>query len=943
MDPLSIISIVTAAITFVDFGVKVLAAAKDVSARAHDHETALKLDIAMRDANELEERARIIKRVYDQFKSPRGRDVDTQLLKVGSDAVKAARDIKALIIELGKLHGPGGDRQPRIPKGAKNVLGSRESPKKMVTRVEALQKTLHQLQKRTTQAFIQCLWVNSQESREDFGQVKEMLQNIKEGQQKLHGASAPPDKGLPLPPAAGIGIAREQLVRQIWLDGPTDFSLDISSDLRVPAHLKGSGTDSDVVIRGTILDSLRFSEMEDRERAIATPFRGTFEWIFMPRDSENICAPREASWLDLCSWAREDSDRVYWITGKPAAGKSTLMRHIQQHPALKKALAEWAGEGEVLSGSFYAWNSGSDLQKSEIALLRTLLVQYLKKLPKLVSLVLPRRWSFYKVFGTNESTPIPWSLSELREGCMSLLALLPESGCKLALFLDGLDELEGEGVPGCILDLVGAFRTAGAKVCVSSRPETEFKDHFGEQLGMTLDEITSLDIQRYVNSNFQSVPAFKILELADAGGLAELIQAIVGGANGVFLWVKLVVEALLIGLKKGDSAQELMTTLNLLSQKSQDLAGLYQGIWDRLDEDDRLSASRFFQIADASRETRKGRMAAVLIFVAEAADPTVAAKQPTQVQMQQLDRRLRSRTKGLLEISTKRAKAKDQTVEYLHRTAREWLRDNRDQIYSGTPATFDAQLCLLKAHVACLGDHCPFQRATHLWNYVFETFDHAARMAVHEDDHPNSQECVMWLDRFRAKLNEREGELADRLGTRRGEDQWLVTQFWLPESSECLQCSFVGIAAQRAVLPYVRAKAALVNDWSTRDPRTHFTLLESAIYFPRRYSEPLSTIRRVFNDGAELSLKNRLAVIKFLLENGGDPGQEAKVITPGKFGFRDAKPWTLKDCAKFQRRFIINEPFWEEVLRLFDQKLPEKPKGLARLRAKVKSFFRRGA
>ncbi|KAL8392276.1 hypothetical protein RB595_002465 [Gaeumannomyces hyphopodioides] len=942
MDPLSILSIVTAAITFVDFGAKVLAAAKDISAGVRDNETALKLDIAVRDANELEERAGMIERVYEQFESPRGRHVDTQLLKVGSDAVKAARDIKALIVKLGALHGPGGDRQPKISKGAKNVFGPRDSPKKTVARVEALQKTLHLLQERTMQAFIQCLWVNSQESREDFGQVKAMLQKIEEGQQKLHEASVPPDKGLLLPPAASIGIAREQLVRQIWLDGPADFSLDISPGLRVPAHLKGSGADSDLVIRGTILDSLRFGGMEDRERAIATPFRGTFEWIFMPRDSENICVSREASWLDLCSWVREDSNRVYWITGKPAAGKSTLMRHIQQHPALKKALVEWAGGSEVLSGSFYAWNSGSDLQKSENALLRTLLVQYLEELPKLVSLVLPRRWSFYKVFGTGESTLIPWSLSELREGCMSLLALLPESGCKLALFLDGLDELEGEGVPGCILDLVEAFRIAGAKVCVSSRPETEFKDHFGEQLGMTLDEITSLDIRRYVNSNFQSTPAFKILELADAGGLAELIQAIVGGANGVFLWVKLVVEALLIDLKKGDSAQELMTTLNSLSQKSQDLAGLYQGIWDRLDEDDRLSASRFFQIADASREVRKGRMAAVLIFVAEAADPTVAAKQPYRVRMQQLDRRLRSRTKGLLEISTERTN-KSRTVEYLHRTTREWVRDNRSQIYSGTPATFDAHLCLLKANVACLGDRCPFQRATHLWNCVYETFDHAARIAVHEDDHPNSLECVMWLDCFRAKLNEREGELVGSLGTRRGEDQWLVSQFLGPESSRPLQCSFVGIAAEFAVLPYVRAKAALDNDRGTRDPGIQLTLLESALYFPTDV-KGIPFIGRIVEGGAESSrLKNRLAVIEFLLENGGDPGQEAKLI-PTWYGFGNGGFWTLRHCLHFLPSFVRNEPFWKEVVRLFDQKLPDQqPKGLARLWAKAKSFFRRGA
>lgn len=58
--------------------------------------------------------------------------------------------------------------------------------------------------------------------------------------------------------------------------------------------------------------------------------------------------------MDLCTWLLSDSDSVYWIMGKPASGKSTLMRYIQRHERLISTLETWSGDSQLVFSSFYA-------------------------------------------------------------------------------------------------------------------------------------------------------------------------------------------------------------------------------------------------------------------------------------------------------------------------------------------------------------------------------------------------------------------------------------------------------------------------------------------------------------------------------------------------------------------------------------------------------------
>lgn len=71
-----------------------------------------------------------------------------------------------------------------------------------------------------------------------------------------------------------------------------------------------------------ILDFLRFSTMDDRHIAIRQAHAQTFRWIFETSPSDGPRSPTK-----FVEWLRS-SDSLYWVSGKPGSGKSTLMKYL---------------------------------------------------------------------------------------------------------------------------------------------------------------------------------------------------------------------------------------------------------------------------------------------------------------------------------------------------------------------------------------------------------------------------------------------------------------------------------------------------------------------------------------------------------------------------------------------------------------------------------------
>jgi hypothetical protein len=74
------------------------------------------------------------------------------------------------------------------------------------------------------------------------------------------------------------------------------------------------------LVSSLILESLRFQTMDDRYEEIEPAHKKTFGWIFKEPDQEKM-------WADFPKWLSTGTG-IYWINGKAASGKSTIMKYV---------------------------------------------------------------------------------------------------------------------------------------------------------------------------------------------------------------------------------------------------------------------------------------------------------------------------------------------------------------------------------------------------------------------------------------------------------------------------------------------------------------------------------------------------------------------------------------------------------------------------------------
>jgi len=161
----------------------------------------------------------------------------------------------------------------------------------------------------------------------------------------------------------------------------------------------------------------------------------------------------------------ESGRGIFWVTGKAGSGKSTLMKFLGRHPATKEALGFWAGDKTIVVASFYFWYAGTELQKSQEGLLRSLLHEVLSQCPALIPLVLSKRW---KECSSSRSSSGYLTRAELL-GAFEELVKQTLFSTKFCFFVDGLDEYCGDHQE--IINLLQGFtQSEHIKICMSSRP-----------------------------------------------------------------------------------------------------------------------------------------------------------------------------------------------------------------------------------------------------------------------------------------------------------------------------------------------------------------------------------------------------------------------------------------------------------------------------------------
>jgi hypothetical protein len=454
-----------------------------------------------------------------------------------------------------------------------------------------------------------------------------------------------------------------------------------------------------------ILSKLRFIRLEDRYSSISSAHRNTLAWLFGTPSTQE----RQVNSTTFVQWLQSDDD-LYWVSGRPGSGKSTLMKYLCTHPKTKEHLEAWAKSDDVIVAEYFFWNAGkNDLQKSQEGLLRSLLYQVLRKCPDYIHLVFPGAWRLHnptdiEVSG-DANTEIPDDIEGLMDALKRTCILLTRSEKRLCFFIDGLDEYGGDTFD--VIQLVGVLRTLNhVKLCVSSRQWNEFEDAYGKSrtAKLYMQHFNKEDINAYIDDVFSNDDNYQELEDKETRGKA-LVEEIVTAANGVFFWVVLVVRSFQEGLREGDSISRLQSRLRELPTNLEEY--FHRILFQDVKETYRDQAAQMFLVALVAKENLP---LMAYWFLDEKDVPT--ERQPLKMQQttkrhRVAKKRLNASCKGLLEPhfqssayeqdSLPSAVLFEYRVDFLHRTVRDYLELPTSDIQHWAPAGFDPHEAICKA------------------------------------------------------------------------------------------------------------------------------------------------------------------------------------------------------------------------------------------------------
>jgi hypothetical protein len=445
--------------------------------------------------------------------------------------------------------------------------------------------------------------------------------------------------------------------------------------------------------------------MHERQDEIEVAHPHTFDWVFSD--------PKAG----FCDWLKGDGG-LFWIRGKPASGKSTLMKYILEDDRTLEALHEKYGRNSVAKPGFFFHNRGANLtQKSLDGLLRSILFQILSDLPKLIDCVA-------EVYRNNRDLQghCAWHLAESKKALNSIVQQNKISGC-IMLFIDALDEFVGTDIEIArfLKDLLRHQNQQAIqiRICASSRPHNVFYDTLGDFPSLAIHDWTQKDISIYTSDR---------LGECRREGLKDLHDEITSRAQGVFLWVRLVVEELLEPLFNGEPIRLLITQL---SELPDDLSAFYRLLLERLPQAKRPVAQTMVELVLCSQNK-----ISLMTFTAAVNLPGHGISSTDRLNegpfdilrsCEEMVRQVRSFSGGLLEVVSHNVFKSEvpkwvyaplkrseyaftrQHVQVIHQTAKEFVNDpSNSDLMSGNTAMQSAlaghlRLMELYTHIARIG------------------------------------------------------------------------------------------------------------------------------------------------------------------------------------------------------------------------------------------------
>lgn len=256
------------------------------------------------------------------------------------------------------------------------------------------------------------------------------------------------------------------------------------------------------------LETLAFAQMEERRETITKSYSKTCEWLFQKQEY--------LDWRDTAKMSEHFG--FFWIKSKPGAGKSTLMKFF-------KSAKEQLPNDNVISFFFNA--RGEALEKPLEGLYRSLIHQLMTKIPRLQH--------HLGVAGNSTSHHQTWSLESLKSVFAEAVMHLEQD--RLTCLIDALDECPEVEIREMIeffeeLGESAAKKRIELRVCFSSRYYPHVTMNKCQDMLLDRQAGHEEDITKYVKSKLKT-------RKGKTG--EELRQAVQAKAQGVFVWVVLVV------------------------------------------------------------------------------------------------------------------------------------------------------------------------------------------------------------------------------------------------------------------------------------------------------------------------------------------------------------------------------------------------------------------
>ena len=481
-----------------------------------------------------------------------------------------------------------------------------------------------------------------------------------------------------------------------------------------------------------IINSLDFETRQSRQSDIADAEDQTFDWIFHNHHGPfNQCVGFR-NWLQF-------GNEIYWISGKAGSGKSVLMNYVANEPRTQEMLQSWAGDTRLIIAKYFFWNAGAPMQKSQQGLLQSLLREIFGECPELVAVVCPSRWTRYHEIGGT------WARLELSEAFRKL-SQQRLVDLKFCFFIDGVDEYDGEDYKHIIDVLKDLNASPSVKICLSSRPWNIFIAAFGADPDqrLLLEDHNGDDIQNYVRNRFETDEQFALLQSRNPQS-SELVYRIVRNAQGVFLWVRIVVSNLLRGLSNDDTLLDLHKRLESFPTT---LTAYFQHMFDSIDDFYRQETSELLLICLHGIQPLS--LLALWFYEQERISPDYALRADRSpishadmvAIFDSIHKRINARGQDLLviEADTTTFEHLVYTVRFSHRTVKDFLSkpDMLKKLNSWKSDDFDPRAALCKSTLA-IAKSLPLStdmtnkaNANRCWNHISDFFTYAGLIEVDE-------------------------------------------------------------------------------------------------------------------------------------------------------------------------------------------------------------------